>query len=374
METLRFTVQEMLSLIGVVQCVYILVYMAFRSGRISRAGLAMAYFLSLGLAFLTDFAASAAPEITPYYFYGQWLFWFLGPPLSVLLILQIAQLSEVPALRYYSVLLLVPFAFFAAYLGSAASSPGQVCSFASPCENFSQWLTLGGLIAGALSLAAIWLKWGVIAAINERAGMGRAEFKASRERYWLILAIIMANVVFLAGMFGTLTPALGAESAVLIRTILGLGFVYLMNTSLFRIYPQSVRLYAQGVFGGKPVDKASLLTSQETEIAKKIEDLMNLQKVYQEPTYSRADLARECAVPEMIVSRVINVHFGKSFPQLVNEARVADAKRLLQETEAPIKVVAEEVGFNSLTSFNRVFKDITGTPPSAFRRTITGTD
>jgi AraC-like DNA-binding protein len=97
-----------------------------------------------------------------------------------------------------------------------------------------------------------------------------------------------------------------------------------------------------------------------------------MEKVYQEPTYSRADLARECSAPESTVSRVINVHFGKSFPQLMNERRIADAKRLLQQTDAPVAKIASEVGFNSLPSFNRVFKDMTGDSPSSFRKSSSG--
>jgi AraC-like DNA-binding protein len=92
--------------------------------------------------------------------------------------------------------------------------------------------------------------------------------------------------------------------------------------------------------------------------------------VYQEPTYSRTDLARECDTSETIISRVINAHFGKSFPQLINEYRVEDAKQLLIQTSAPVKVIAGDVGFNSLASFNRVFKDTTGESPSKFRKNV----
>ena len=54
----------------------------------------------------------------------------------------------------------------------------------------------------------------------------------------------------------------------------------------------------------------------------------------------------------------------------MNERRVDDAKRLLVETDAAIKTIAEEVGFNSLPSFNRVFKDLTGYAPSIYRKSL----
>ena len=99
---------------------------------------------------------------------------------------------------------------------------------------------------------------------------------------------------------------------------------------------------------------------------------MSLDKVYQAASYNRADLARELAVPEAVVSRVINAHFGKSLPTLLNEYRIADARYLLTSTDLPVKDIADQVGFNSMPSFNRVFREITGTTPSLLR--AQGTD
>jgi len=61
---------------------------------------------------------------------------------------------------------------------------------------------------------------------------------------------------------------------------------------------------------------------------------------------------------------------NKSFVQFLNELRIANACKLLQQ---PIKTVAEasyESGFNSLTRFNKCFKSIKGMTPSAYRSTI----
>ena len=111
-----------------------------------------------------------------------------------------------------------------------------------------------------------------------------------------------------------------------------------------------------------------VLNEAERELAQKIESLLKFEKIYHEATYSRSDLAQELCVPESVVSRVVNLHFKKSFPQILNERRVEDAKILLLDTNASIKTVADEVGFNSLPSFNRVFKDIVGQSPSDYRK------
>lgn len=348
MDHLRFSVLEILSLIGVAQCVYIIVYMAFRSGRISRGGLALAYFSVLALAFFLDFTQLYIGEFKNL-FYLQWGAWFLGPPLSVLLIIQIAQISKVPDLKYYAVLLLLPLAFAASML---AGQGDRLCDGYNACAERQSWLVVLGILAGGISLLTIWFNRELLSKIpTQRTG---------KERYWLILTLTITNVAFLVTMLASLNPDINHETIVLFRVCFGLGLVYLVSTSLFRIYPQAVRIADRIIINA--------LSADEQGIAKKIEDLLALQKVYQEPTYSRTDLARECSTSETTLSKIINIHFEKSFPQLMNEHRVDDAKRLLKETSANVKTIAEEVGFNSIASFNRVFKDFSGVTPSHYRK------
>jgi AraC-like DNA-binding protein len=342
MEQLQFTIPEILSLIGVTQCVYFLVYMVMRAGRLSRAGLPILYFLVLALAFLSDAAERSLGTSIDNYFYLQWATWFLGPPLSVLLVIQVAQISRTPELKHFWVLALIPGAFLITRLMVPPESASEMQSA----------LIIFGIIAGCISLLAIWLQRDVFAAITSE--------KTGKARYWLILALVFTNIFMLGVMMLSLNPAY-AENALLVRTVLGLGFVYLVGTSLFRIYPQAVMLSDIG---------PDTLTARDMEIARKIESLMSLEKVYHEPAYSRADLARECEVSEAALSRIINLHFSKTFPQLMNEHRIEDAKRMLKETDASVRTVAGEVGFNSLATFNRVFKELTGSSPGQFRQDI----
>ncbi len=349
MDQLRFSIPEILSLIGVIQCVYILVYMAFRSGRISRASLAILYFLVLGTAFAADFARNSLGTFTPYYFYIQWAGWFLGPPLSVLLVVQIAKIHEWPPLRNFWVLLLIPLAFF---FSQSVGQGEQVCRAYIPCPERIDALLIAGIVAGALSLLTIWFNRDIFTPVLKE--------KDGKTRYWVILAIILMNILFLFSVLLGVGLNIESDETRLIRTILGLGYVYLVGTGLFRIYPQAVQIRKTPAEGG--------LTAEEREIAAKIEGLLTMDKVYQEPTYARNDLARECGASEAVISKVINVHYQKSLPQIMNEYRIQDAKQLLRETAANVKDIAGDVGFNSLASFNRVFKDMTNQSPSAYRK------
>lgn len=350
MDQLRFTIPEMLSLIGVFQCVYIIVYILFRVGNFSRVILPLLYFFVLGLAFFMDFGRYYIGELSLYYDMACWALWAYGPPLSVLLVIQMSQISKLPSFAEWGVLFLVPLAFA---VGAALAVVRDKCSSLSACPELMEWLNVTGLVAGAASLLMIWGHRGLLTDIRKQ--------KAGQERYWLILALVSMNIFLLSAVVLRFGGADGFEgNAVLIRTVLGLSFIYLVTTSLFRIYPQALALSS-----GKKNDQ---LTPDEMHLAQKIEKLLALDKIYHETTYSRSDLAQEVGASEAATSRVINLYFGKSFPQLLNEYRVEDAKRLLLDTDASVKILAQEVGFNSLPSFNRVFKDITGQSPSEYRK------
>ena len=144
-----------------------------------------------------------------------------------------------------------------------------------------------------------------------------------------------------------------------IRSILGFAFVYLASTSLFRIYPQTLS-FKKNV--------STELSPQELLAAHSVERLLTLDKVYQEPAYGRSQLAAEVGVTEAALSRIVNIYFEKTVPNLLNGYRVEDAKRLLLETKEDLAVISRESGFNSLSTFNRYFKELEGVSPSTFRK------
>lgn len=349
MKQISFSLPEILALIGMIQCTYLLVHIGMRGRQIAHAGLPLVYFLVLGCAFTADFAQARLQIETDLYFYIQWALWFIGPPLSVLVVIQLADMTRSPPLRDYWVILLLPLSFMLSFL---AADTAIGCTPDEPCKELHELLVVTGLMAGTISLLVIFSKKDLLKNVTKQ--------RFGRERYWLIFFLIILNTLFLFAMLLTLTKHISAAEAVLLRNVLGLGFVYLVSTSFLRLFPRTSARAATAA--------ADELTSAERALAEKIEQLLTFDKVYQEPTYSRANLAQECGVSETVVSRVINLHFKKSFPQLMNEHRIQDAKQLLKETSATIQNIAQDVGFNSLPSFNRVFKDMTGKAPSQYRK------
>jgi AraC-like DNA-binding protein len=79
-------------------------------------------------------------------------------------------------------------------------------------------------------------------------------------------------------------------------------------------------------------------------------------------------VSRECGIPAARVPQCIKEHFGLHFPQYLTAIRLAEAKRLLLETDLTIAEIAYKIGFSSVPHFNRVFKSGEGTAPKNFRR------
>lgn len=119
----------------------------------------------------------------------------------------------------------------------------------------------------------------------------------------------------------------------------------------------------------KPV-KMNLPEEKVDELVNGIIRLMEKEKLYQEPELTLQQLAEKLGAPAYQVSQTINEGMNKNFYDLVNDYRVQEAKRLLNDMEScnyTILSVGFEAGFNSKTTFNTVFKKFTGLTPSAYR-------
>ncbi len=102
----------------------------------------------------------------------------------------------------------------------------------------------------------------------------------------------------------------------------------------------------------------------------KLNRIMADQKPFLRSDFSLPELAQILGTTVHVLSQTINERLGKNFFEMVAEFRVNEAKKLLKE-QPNIKVeeIAEQVGYNSKSSFNTMFKKLTGTTPSRFRAT-----
>ena len=63
---------------------------------------------------------------------------------------------------------------------------------------------------------------------------------------------------------------------------------------------------------------------------------------------------------------------GETLSYLIARRRIDAAKRLLLQSNMPISAVAESVGISDYNYFSKVFRSMTGTTPSTFRKKVRG--
>jgi len=83
---------------------------------------------------------------------------------------------------------------------------------------------------------------------------------------------------------------------------------------------------------------------------------------------SVSDYATALGVTSTHLTRVCNRSCGRSASEFLAERKISEAKRLLADTRAPVKQIAEALGYASAGYFARAFQTRTGESPTAFRK------
>ena len=83
-------------------------------------------------------------------------------------------------------------------------------------------------------------------------------------------------------------------------------------------------------------------------------------------------LARVAHVSPAHFSRQFRATFGETPHRYLQRRRVERAMELLRETERTVTEICFDVGFNSLGTFSRTFREIVDEPPSTYRARFGG--
>lgn len=117
--------------------------------------------------------------------------------------------------------------------------------------------------------------------------------------------------------------------------------------------------------------KSSLSDEQKDEILQQLEKLMREEDYYMNNMASLPDLSKKISCVPHHVSQVINEKLGKNFFEWLAENRIDKSKEILKDPKTAnitIEELAEKVGYNSKSSFNKAFKKYTNQTPSQFRQ------
>lgn len=83
---------------------------------------------------------------------------------------------------------------------------------------------------------------------------------------------------------------------------------------------------------------------------------------------SVSDLAKRCYYNTSYFSRIFKECYGMPLISYIQKKRIDEAVRLLRETDVSVEEICRRVGYSEKKHFYKKFRELTGTTPSAFRK------
>lgn len=127
----------------------------------------------------------------------------------------------------------------------------------------------------------------------------------------------------------------------------------------------SPKLLKSGIGGFAQPDEDKI-----AQLSDQLRQLLAEKKLYLNPNLTRRELAEELNVSEVFVSSLLKEGLQTSFYELINKYRVEEAMRMIRNgnlNHITVDALAKEAGFNSKSTFNKAFKQYTGTTPTRYR-------
>lgn len=114
-------------------------------------------------------------------------------------------------------------------------------------------------------------------------------------------------------------------------------------------------------------DQDPSVEERDRDVLERVDRLLATQNLFRDENLTLARLARRAGVPARQISGAINRLAGKNVSQYINDFRIAEACRLLRETDMPVTTAMFESGFQTKSNFNREFRRVTTQSPANWR-------
>ena len=182
--------------------------------------------------------------------------------------------------------------------------------------------------------------------------------KCTTAELWLVVVLISNVLIFAAYLIGLFYLYLVGTITFSV-VFYGLLFFFLFKKNRDTIFQDIPEKY-----GSKKID--------DTEAKFLIEQLNSLMK--EKELYKKTDIklrlvAKNIHISTHKLSQLLNDNLGKSFASFINDHRIDEAKRLLEENDQfTLEAIGFESGFSSKSSFYATFKKVVGKTPAEFQK------
>jgi AraC-like DNA-binding protein len=143
-------------------------------------------------------------------------------------------------------------------------------------------------------------------------------------------------------------------------TMLVCGLLYLFLTKKLIFAPVQAPKYR----------RSRIDVRSSKQLFEELYQLVTSEKLFLESSLSLQQVSYRMGIPAREVSQLVNENTATNFSNWVNEFRVQEARQRLtseQYQDYKIAAIAFDCGFNTLSSFNSIFKAKTGQTPSEYR-------
>ena len=123
----------------------------------------------------------------------------------------------------------------------------------------------------------------------------------------------------------------------------------------------------------------ALVTGLHRRINDNGDENRSRQKIRQALEYVKENYNRDLNMA--VVSNYVSMNYslfsyefkqytGSNFVSYLKELRMAEAKRLLAETDRKVVEISQQVGYENEKHFMKIFKSVCGVSPSEYRRNV----
>lgn len=116
------------------------------------------------------------------------------------------------------------------------------------------------------------------------------------------------------------------------------------------------------------IKPAKSLGEDLSQLKESLNNLFTEKKIFLNPTLTLNDVAREVGTNRTYLSEYLNNELNSSFFDYINMYRLNYAYELLLNTDLTLNAIAENSGFNSISTFRRYFNKRSGCTPLEYRK------
>ena len=201
---------------------------------------------------------------------------------------------------------------------------------------------------------------------------------------WYITIFIGAGMVvfllentFLLGGF-IISELFALSNVIFCLYVLAIGYLGLLKSEIFLSKEFSDSVHDMPGISESLTDKeetrykkSGLSEERAEEIMNALLELMDAEAPYADSGLTLNKLADKLEISPHNLSEVINTKLNQSFFDFVNKYRIEKVKRDLTDSKKKhltLLALANDAGFNSKSSFNSIFKKVSGVTPTEYRK------